>query len=83
MYSAAKSETEDAIADLNTEITQIGDNYVAKASLVSEINDKLTNGASLSGIATEAYTDNAVASIFTETVTGTGKTVSGILVQSD
>lgn len=83
VYSSFKNATENGISALQTSVENIGNVYVAKSSLVSEIENNKAQIISTAGLATEVYADNAASQIFSRTVGQTGKKVSALLTQSD
>lgn len=83
IYSAAQNNTSDAISNVHTEIQNLGNTYVAKASLVTEVQNKAQQIRTAAGVYSKSQVDNAIAGIWSENVSGTNKTLSQILTQAN
>lgn len=83
MYSAAQDNVSDAIANVHTEVENLGNTYVAKASLVTEIQNKASQIRTAAGVYSTSEVDSAIAGIWSENVSGTNKTLSQILTQAN
>lgn len=83
VYSAAQDNTSDAISNIHTEIENLDNTYVAKASLVTEVQNKASQIRTAAGVYSKSQVDNAVAGIWSENVSGTNKTLSQILTQAN
>lgn len=66
LLSAASNGTDDAIANIHTQVTKLSNGeYVSQAELAAKIND-----SSSAGLATKATVNDAVATLFAENGTG-------------
>ena len=86
LYSAARQEDQDAIAAVKTEVlSDVENNYTAKASLSADVTNILTNGLniqSLSNIALKSDVNSASAAITTR-IDGLNTSLTNLTQQSD